>query len=146
LTPGVSSAQTAERLVRKPDQTLCNFAQPRQGLRAFVLAELLFSALTWTCHVAFAATPNTLTAEERRASWQLLFDGKTTTGWRGYNMQTMPPGWKVLDSALVRVAGGVGGKGAGGGDDIITVEQFDNFELTRDWKIVPGATAASFTM
>jgi hypothetical protein len=40
---------------------------------------------------------------------------------------------------LVRVSGGAGGKGAGGGDDIITVEQFDNFELQLEWKIVDRA-------
>jgi hypothetical protein len=48
----------------------------------------------------------------------------------------MPPGWKVIDGALVRVSGGAGGKGAGGGDDIITTQQFENFELKLQWKIV----------
>jgi hypothetical protein len=54
-------------------------------------------------------------------------------------MDKMPPGWKVIDGALVRVSGGAGGKGAGGGDDIITVAQFDDFELQLEWKIVDRA-------
>jgi hypothetical protein len=54
-------------------------------------------------------------------------------------MDKMPPGWKVIDGALVRVSGGAGGKGAGGGDDIITVEKFDNFELQLEYKIVDRA-------
>ena len=70
---------------------------------------------------------NSLTEDEKKAGWRLLFDSKTTEGWRGYKMDKMPPGWKVIDGTLVRVSGGAGGKGAGGGDDIITVEQFDSF-------------------
>ena len=82
---------------------------------------------------------NSLTEDEKKAGWRLLFDGKTTEGWRGYKMDKMPPGWKVIDGTLVRVSGGAGGKGAGGGDDIITVEQFDNFDLQLEWKIVDRA-------
>ncbi len=81
--------------------------------------------------VSFAASPpNTLTDSELQAGWKLLFDGKTTTGWRGYKMDKMPPGWAVIDGVLVRVKGGEGGKGAGGGDDIVTTEEFENFDLT----------------
>ena len=82
---------------------------------------------------------NTLTDAEKAAGWKLLFDGKTTSGWRGYKMDKMPPGWKVVDGTLARVSGGAGGKGAGGGDDIITVEQFDDFELLLDWRILDKA-------
>jgi hypothetical protein len=94
--------------------------------------------------VMLAAAPalsqdNRLTDAEKKAGWRLLFDGKTTDGWRGYKMDKMPPGWKVIDGALVRVTGGAGGKGAGGGDDIITVEPFDDFELRLEWKIVDRA-------
>ncbi|HYF00117.1 MAG TPA: DUF1080 domain-containing protein, partial [Planctomycetota bacterium] len=82
-----------------------------------------------------AVQDNTLTEEEKKAGWILLFDGKTTAGWRGYKMDAMPPGWKAEDGVLARVAGGAGGKGAGGGDDIVTVDEYDNFELVLDWKL-----------
>jgi len=78
---------------------------------------------------------NTLTEEEKKGGWVLLFDGKTTAGWRGYKMEALPPGWKAEDGVLARVAGGAGGKGAGGGDDIVTVEEYDDFELVLDWKL-----------
>jgi hypothetical protein len=80
-----------------------------------------------------AAEPalNTLTAEEKQAGFKLLFDGKTTESFRGYNMKEMPPGWKVIDGVLTRVTGGAGGKGAGGGDDIITKDQYDTFEARK---------------
>ena len=84
---------------------------------------------------------NTLTEEEQKAGWKLLFDGKSTEGWRGYKKDAMPPGWKAVDGVLARVAGGAGGKGAGGGDDIVTLEEFESFELSIDWKLVPGGNA-----
>ncbi len=85
--------------------------------------------------------PNTLTQEEKDAGWRLLFDGKTTKGWRGYKKDAMPKGWEVIEGVLVRVSGGEGGKGAGGGDDIITEQQFDNFELKLQWRIVKGGNS-----
>jgi hypothetical protein len=95
---------------------------------------LVSMALT-AVHAA-GSEPNTLTEEERKAGWKLLFDGKTTEGWRGYRMDRMPPGWTVEGDALVRFRGGAGGKGAGGGDDIVTLEEFENFELQLEYKLV----------
>lgn len=86
-------------------------------------------------------SPNTLSDAEKQAGWKLLFDGKTTDGWRGYKMDKMPPGWTVIDGVLTRTKGGEGGKGAGGGDDIVTVDQFDNFDLKLQWKIVAGGNS-----
>jgi hypothetical protein len=81
---------------------------------------------------------NTLTDQEKKDGWKLLFDGRTTEGWRGYRMKEVPPGWKVIDGVLTRVAGGAGGKGAGGGDDIVTLDQYDNFELKLQWRVGKG--------
>ena len=79
-----------------------------------------------------AAQDNTLTEEEKKAGWKLLFDGKTTEGWKGYRKDAMPGGWKVVDGALVT-------KGKSG--DICTVEEFADFELQVDWKISPGGNS-----
>ncbi len=76
-----------------------------------------------------------LTAEERAAGWRPLFDGRTTTGWRGYRRADMPSGWKVVDGALTRV---------GGGGDIVTADQFANFELALEWKVAPGGNSGIF--
>jgi hypothetical protein len=85
-----------------------------------------------------AASPSTpmdstiLTAEERAQGWRPLFDGRTTAGWRGYKQQTVPDGWRVVDGALTRV---------GPGGDIITTDQFENFELALEWKVAPGGNS-----
>jgi hypothetical protein len=90
-------------------------------------------------HAAAKDAPNTLTAAEKKAGWKLLFDGKTTEGWRGFNRPAMPDkGWGVRDGSLgrIREPGEKGGPG-----DIITVEQFDNFELKLDYKVTAGGNS-----
>lgn len=78
---------------------------------------------------------NTLTAAEREAGWELLFDGETTEGWRGYGMQRMPDGWSVIDGALTRVSGG---------GDVITVGEYEDFELYLEWRVEPGGNSGVF--
>jgi hypothetical protein len=66
------------------------------------------------------------------SGWRPLFDGRTTAGWRGFRMDTVPGGWQVVDGALTRV---------GEGGDIITTDQFANFELELEWSVVPGGNS-----
>ncbi len=76
---------------------------------------------------------NRLTAAEKAAGWKLLFDGKTTTGWRDFRKPAVSGGWQVIDGALCRVD-----KSA---RDIITTEQYDNFVLELDYKVPPHANS-----
>jgi hypothetical protein len=91
------------------------------------------AALSAVRALAANGPPNTLTADEKKAGWRLLFDGKTTAGWRGYQKKEMPAGWKVVGGALT-----LADKGAG---DIVTVEEFKNFELAIDWRIAKGGNS-----
>ncbi len=75
---------------------------------------------------------NTLTERERADGWRLLFDGRTTKGWRGYRRAEMPSGWQVVDGALTRVAEG---------GDIVTEGEFGEFELAFEWRISPGGNS-----
>ncbi len=97
----------------------------------------LVLTLTGFCAASLVAAsredaPNQLTGEEKEQGFRLLFDGKTTEGWRGYRKKECPEGWQVVDGALARVS-------AGG--DIITVDQFDHFELRLQWKVAPGSNS-----
>ena len=88
---------------------------------------------------AGATAPNTLTAAEKAAGWKLLFDGKTTTGWRGYHSTTFPAqGWAVEDGAIKKVAKG---EKPDSGGDIITTGEYGNFELALEWKLAPGGNS-----
>ncbi|PYR90216.1 MAG: DUF1080 domain-containing protein [Acidobacteria bacterium] len=78
---------------------------------------------------------NMASPREAPGTWRSLFDGKTTAGWRGFLSKQMPDGWKVVDGALTRV------DKAG---DIVTLDEFADFELTLDWKIAKGANSGIF--
>jgi len=99
------------------------------------LAAWLIIAVVLSCSAGAAEEPNALTEAETKEGWKLLFDGKSTKGWRGYQKKDMPAGWVVENGALVRAKGGAGGKGAGGGDDIVTVDEYESFDLKIEWKI-----------
>ncbi len=82
---------------------------------------------------------NTLSQAEKAAGWQLLFDGKSTTGWRNFNKKTIGSGWIIQDDALMLNAqkNENGGWQSEDGGDIITDAEFQDFELKLDWKIQP---------
>ncbi len=65
-------------------------------------------------------------AQERAGGWKLLFDGKSLAGWRAFKSQTPPAGWKAADGVLAREASG---------GDLMTVDQFSDFELSLEWRI-----------
>src|SRR5690606_12437425 len=56
---------------------------------------------------------NQLTEQEKEDGWELLFDGKTTEGWRGYGKDSFPSGWVIEDGAL-KVQGTGAGEAGGG--------------------------------
>ena len=80
--------------------------------------------------------PNTLTDEERAAGWRLLFDGKTTNGWRNFQQRSLDRRWRAVNGELTLTA-------AGGGD-VVTKEEFENFELELEWRISPGGNSGLF--
>jgi hypothetical protein len=102
-----------------------------------LLASLVTVSMTAHSPAADTATSestplNTLTQAEKDAGWKLLFDGKTTKGWRNYRKQGISDKWTVVDGVLTAK------RGAG---DIIADEQFDAFELALDFKIAKGGNS-----
>jgi hypothetical protein len=90
------------------------------------------SAILWCTAVAWAA-PNELTPSEKAEGWKLLFDGKTTAGWRSFKKQTFPEkGWVVEEGCLKKVANVQGG-------DIITTNTFNDFDFRWQWRLAPKA-------
>ena len=80
---------------------------------------------------------NTLTQYEKANGWKLLWDGKTTSGWRGAGLAAFPEkGWTIEDGMLIP---NKGDNKAGG--DIVTVKKYKNFILEADFKITEGANS-----
>lgn len=87
-----------------------------------------------------ASLLNQLTEKEKAEGWQLLFDGKTTAGWRGAHKETFPAhGWKVEDGQLIVLASD--GSESTNGGDIVTEKEYSAFEVSVDFKITEGANS-----
>jgi hypothetical protein len=76
-----------------------------------------------------------LSPAEEAAGWIVLFDGQSTDHWRGYKQSTFPPkGWAIEDECLKVISGG-------GGGDIVTVDEYGDFELSLEFKTAPKANS-----
>jgi hypothetical protein len=93
----------------------------------------LFVTFGFVSSARAEAPLNTLTPEEEKAGWKLLFDGKSAAGWRNYKKEDISPKWTIVDGALT-----MSEKGAG---DIITKYQFGAFELSLEFNISPGGNS-----
>jgi hypothetical protein len=100
------------------------------------------SFLLLTANVILAQGVNTLTKKEKKEGWKLLFDGKTTNGWRSANAANFPtaaPGWIVKDGTLtIQSTDGSESQHAG---DIVTTDEYSAFECSFDFKLTKGANS-----
>jgi hypothetical protein len=71
----------------------------------------------------------------RQGEWKSLFDGVSTSGWRGYKQASAPASWKAVDGLLVL---------EGKAGDLVTEEEFGDFELSLEWKIKDGGNSGIF--
>ena len=84
--------------------------------------------------------PNTVTPQEKAEGYSLLWDGKTTKGWRGAYKATFPEsGWVIKDGEL-SVQKSNGAESTNGGD-IVTEKQYGAFEMKFDFKLTAGANS-----
>src|SRR3954447_5010743 len=81
-----------------------------------------------------AAEPNTLSDAEKAAGWKLLFDGKSTDGWRNYKKQDVNPAWKVENSELICADPSKAG-------DLLTKDEYGAFELSLEYKMSPNSNS-----
>ena len=87
---------------------------------------------------------NTLTEKEAKTGWILLFDGKTSNGWRGYNKTSFPSDWNIEDGAIHLKGSGNGEAGSVNGGDLVYGKKFTNFHLKVEWKISEGGNSGIF--
>jgi len=127
----VSSSPDAERWFLLVTSTAfwriegMNFNTLKIGAVAFLLASPM----------AAVAQENQLTAKEKEDGWKLLFDGKSFQGWRNYKSKEVRKEWKIVDGSM-QVSRGAG--------DIITADQYEDYELSLQWKIAEGANSGIF--
>jgi hypothetical protein len=106
-----------------------------QAVRPVALSAiaLLLAACTTT-----STRPNTLTGEEIKQGWRLLFDGTSTYGWHNYGAEPDKPvyGWAAVNGTLVPTAANAG--------DLVTNAEFENFELSLEWRAEPGGDSGIY--
>ncbi len=92
---------------------------------------------------AYKPKHNTLTAEEKAAGWQLLFDGKSTKGLRNFKKQTIGKKWQVQNGTLhfLGKGAGAGWQAKDGGDIIVTPKPYKNYEFYVEWKLKHGGNS-----
>ena len=105
------------------------------------LAGLAFAAAVSVVTLTTAAgqakaADNTLTAAEKAAGWELLFDGTTLDKWRGYRATTVPANWSVVD-------GTIAAKKARGAD-IVSVDEYGDFEFAVDFNVAKDGNSGIF--
>jgi 3-keto-disaccharide hydrolase len=83
-----------------------------------------------------AGSDNTLTAAEQAAGWVLLFDGTTIAKWRGNNATEVPKNWSVADGAITAAKGP--------GSDLVSVDEYGDFELSVDFKVAKNGNSGIF--
>lgn len=128
----------------------------------YIIAIALFGILVWSCNTSHEkeetseeeaienpasneeAPLNSLTEEEKADGWELLFNGKTSDGWRGYGKDHFPAGWEVINGTLHMKGSGRGEAGSEDGGDIIYDSVFQNFDLKLEWKISEGGNSGIF--
>jgi hypothetical protein len=102
--------------------------------QALGICSLLFIILSCT---STKSSVNALTKKEEKAGWKLLFDGRTTNGWHTYLQDTVGSKWQVKDGAITFVPA----QGRVGGGDIVTNEEFENFDFRLEWKVVKASNS-----
>jgi len=102
----------------------------------------VFAVLLFVFGSVAHAQNNTLTPKEKKDGWKLLFDGKTSKGWRSIKSNEFPTaanGWIIKDGSMtIQATNGAESQNAG---DIITVGEYGPFELSFDFKLTRGANS-----
>lgn len=108
-----------------------------------ILMVFIFGANTFICNAQGTGFPqvkfNKLSTKEVADGWHLLFDGISMKGWRNFHQNQVSDGWQVVDGNLIGL-----GKGGDLGGDIITVDQYEDFELYLEWAISKGGNSGIF--
>ncbi len=101
------------------------------------MKKLTLFVLLLVASFATYAQDNTLTAKEKKQGWKLLFDGKTLNGWHNFNSDKIGEAWEIADGSIHLNKKQQEGFQVKGGGDIVTADEFENYELSLEWKIAP---------
>jgi hypothetical protein len=108
---------------------------------AIVCAAIIVGACNSQSNKKTASVSDSTKTNQQANEWISLFDGKSTKGWHKYGGGPVGSAWKVADGVLYLDASKKEGEKIKGGGDIVTDEQFENFDLKLEWKISKGGNS-----
>ncbi len=83
-----------------------------------------------------AQTLNTLSDQEKKQGWKLLFNGRNTSGWHTYGGKPVGTAWQIDNGALkLNVPNRIGNKAPNGGDLVTDAIVSGDFEFKAEWKV-----------
>jgi len=103
-----------------------------------ILLGLVFASSAFTVRAETAVTVTENVAAPGKQAWQVLFDGTDTSAWRNFKSSGLHQQWQIIDGSLTLTA-------AGGGD-LLTKQQYANFELELSWLISSGGNSGVFIL
>lgn len=105
-----------------------------------IAISVLFHFATGSTAFADAPRPESKVDTSDAGPWINLFDGASLDAWREYNRESVTTGWKINDGALTVMSRAEEGDKARG-QDIITKEKFEAFELEIEFKVTAAANS-----
>lgn len=97
--------------------------------KIFAMALLILTSVVLFSFLPQIGKDNTLSKKEKKSGWILLFDGKTTNGWKTYRSK-VSDAWYVENGELRCKSSGATKRA-----DLMTIDMYEDFELSIDWKI-----------
>jgi LEA14-like dessication related protein len=122
------------------DSTLAGKTISWKNLKIMEIGEAEFLVHGKTTAPLVSYLKNELTPEEITNGWKLLWDGKTTTGWRGARLDKFPEGGWMINDGVLAVLDANGAESANGGD-IVTEKKYKNFIVELDFQLSEGANS-----
>lgn len=104
-------------------------------IHLFLFASMLYVSNSFSQVKKMSTLDNSLTQKEKKDGWKLLFDGKTTDGWHTYGKETAGKAWAVKDGTFYLDAEARKNLDKSEAGDLVTNEEYENFDLKLDWKI-----------
>jgi len=122
----------------------------KRSFLALILALIIATAILPACYFSGKTSQNTAPDSTVTASlgntgdWVSLFDGKTFAGWHTYGKNSVGTSWKAEDSAMHLISLVKSGWQTKNGGDLVSNEEYTNFDLMVEWKISEGGNSGIF--
>lgn len=112
-------------------------------IKILSIAAVMVTCFLYACNSGDTKTKssNSDPAKQNNDGWELLFNGVTTAGWHTYGKDSTGKAWKVEDSALHLDASIKSDWQTKDGGDIVTDNEYENFDLKLEWKISEGGNS-----